>query len=190
MTAFIGPVEEDEQEWSLDWFSAEIDRVQANPPAAPEGLELVECTAEPRHWPTYVAHVEGMYPAPCYSCIIDDYARSERRERCKREHRRWKSWRIWTRLASRLYTLGITSSGGGVSFGRCEFCGIGRQAMAPHWRGKRPYILGAHRETWACLLKRRHRRTPHEGCGLCTKCAPCPECGSTHLDGIDCAASS
>lgn len=168
----------DEDEWTIEGFIADIDAMHANPPAAPEGMERVECAAEPPCWPTYVAHVDGMYPAPCMYCVSARQTEQLDRLRCQREHRRWKSWNIWSRLASRLYTLGITSSGGGTSFGRCKFCGIGRQYMAPHWRGKRSYILGLERETWTCWL-RGHRRVRLNGSSICVVCMPCPSCGST-----------
>lgn len=150
------------------------------PPPAPEGFELLECGATPRHWPEYAITDDTFYPGHCLRCQLDSVSRDNRRLRCEAEHRRWKSWRIWSRIASRLYVLGVTSSGGGTSYGRCEFCGIGRQQIAPHWRGKRVYILGKYREWWVCLLKRRHRYAPLRGNfgDLCAKCLPCPECGS------------
>lgn len=167
----------DEQEWTVDWFLAECDRVAANPPAAPEGMELIECEATPRHWPIYAAHVDGQYPMPCFLCERDELDRALRKAKCDREHRRWKSWHIWWRISSRLYALGITACGGGVWMGRCEFCGITRQHMAPRWRGKRSYVLGVKREAWSCL-RRGHRHSPTYY-GLCSVCAPCPSCGST-----------
>ena len=166
-----------DDEWPIEGFIAECDRVVADPPAAPRGLELVECGASPRHWPMYLAHVDGMYPSHCILCERDDLARQLRKVKCEREHRRWKSWSIWWRLAGWLYVIGITASGGGVSYGRCEFCGIGRQHIAPRWRGKRSYILGMRREEWTCL-RRGHRHSPTEY-GLCAICCPCPSCGST-----------
>lgn len=180
---------EDDREWTIEGFLAECEAITTNPPAAPEGLELIECEAEPRHWPTYAAYVDGQYPSPCPSCVLDDLSRQNAKLRCESDHRRWKSWNVWSRIASRLYVLGITSSGGGTSYGRCQHCGIGRQHMAPHWRGRRSYVLGVKRETWTCL-RRGHRRQESPSCGLCTVCAPCSECGSTdrlHVDGVDCA---
>lgn len=165
------------------------DQWTLHPPAAPEGFELIECTAEPRHFPVYMPVDNDLYPAPCPSCIYDALSESRERLDCKAHHRRWKSWRIWQRLSSRLYTLGITSSGGGTRYGRCKFCGIGRQHIAPLWRGKRHYILGVERETWACLIKRHHRRTAtHITAGLCSKCCPCPDCGSTDPTHYVCGA--
>lgn len=172
-------ITEDDQEWTVEGFIAECDRIGENPPAAPAGFELVECSAEPRHWPTYVAQVDGMYPAPCHMCITENLSRDLNQMRCEKEHRRWKSWRIWDRITSRLYVLGIIA-GSATWFGRCEFCGIGRQHMAPRWRGKRPYILGLQREQWACL-RRGHRRS-ETSYGVCSICLPCPSCGSTDPD--------
>jgi hypothetical protein len=54
-----------------------------------------------------------------------------------------------------------------------------------HWRGKRVYILGAHRNTWRCW-RQRHRPGDPIGFGFCAKCMPCPACGSKtagHNDG-------
>ena len=166
----------DEDEWTVEGFLAECDRVTENPPSAPDGMELIECGATPRHWPTYVPHVDGQYPAHCFLCERDDLDREVRQLRCEREHRRWKSWRVWLWISTRLYSLGL-STGGGVTYGRCEFCGIDRQHHAPRWRGKRSYVLGVRRETWTCL-RRGHRHSPTYY-GLCSICAPCPSCGST-----------
>ena len=168
---------EEDREWTVEWFLAECDRVTQNPPPAPEGFELVECGAFPRHWPIYLPVVDGTYPAPCFICERDNLDRELQQAACQRKHRRWKSWRIWQRISSRLYVLGITASGGGTSYGRCEFCGIARQHTAPHFRGKRVYILGVKRDTWTCLL-RGHRRA-ETYYGLCSICCPCPSCNST-----------
>lgn len=181
--------DETEVEWTVEGFLAECEAMRANPPAAPEGMERIECGAEPPHWPTYVAHVDGMYPSPCPSCQLSDMSRQYAKLRCERDHRRWKSWNGWSRISSRLYTLGITASGGGTSFGGCEFCGIGRQHHPPRWRGKRPYILGVQRDTWTCLLRYHHRRTVLQGSGFCTICLPCPDCGSTATDHFVCGGA-
>lgn len=176
----------EETEWTVEGFCAEVDRISANPPPAPEGFELVECTAG--HWPTYMAHVDGMYPAPCPACIIDDYSKRESIARCKAKHRRWKSWRILGWLSSRAYSLGIIASCG-TSYGHCEHCGIGRQHLRPRWRGKRSYILGVSTDDWGCLLKRHHRRTEARDCGLCSICCPCPDCGSTDPNHYVCGSN-
>lgn len=167
----------DDDEWTVDAFIAECERVTANPPPAPKGLELLECGATPRHWPTYVAHIDGQYPGHCYDCAIDNLDRANRRLVCERDHRRWKSWSALWWITTRLYALGITSTGASVRYGRCEFCGVGRQHSLPRWRGRRPYILGKSRYWWTCL-RHGHRHSPTDY-GLCSVCAPCPSCGST-----------
>lgn len=170
----------DEEEWTVDGFIAECDAILENPPPAPDGFELVECEATPRHWPTYFAHIDGMYDGHCPQCEVLELDRRLSEVRCQRTHRRWKSWNIWSRIASHLYVLGITSSGGGTRFGRCEFCGIIVQHMAPHWRGHRSYVLGLKREAWTCL--RHGHRTAQTYYGMCAICCPCPSCGSTEPD--------
>jgi hypothetical protein len=167
----------DDYEWTVEGFLADCEQIRTNPPLTPDGFDLIECDATPRHWPLYEPYVDGGYPATCLICERDAIGHANDRLRCERDHRRWKSWHIWWLIASRLYVLGITSSGGGVSMGRCEFCGITRQHMAPNWRGKRSYILGVRRETWTCL-RRGHRHSPTHY-GLCSVCAPCPSCEST-----------
>jgi len=50
------------------------------------------------------------------------------------------------------------------------------------WRdlcGRRPYVLGWPAWKWHCLLRAHHWPGEPIGLGLCAKCAPCPECGST-----------
>lgn len=165
-----------DDEWTVEGFLADCDRITDNPPTAPDGMELVECDATPRHWPIYLPVVEGQYPAHCFLCERDDLDREIRRRNCERDHRRWKSWRGWWHISLRLYALGITT-GGGTTHGRCEFCGVTRQEHAPSWRGRRSYILGKRREWWECL-RRWHRYSP-TAYGLCSVCAPCPSCGST-----------
>lgn len=163
----------------------ECERITENPPAAPDGFELVECNATPRHWPIYAAMVDGMYPAPCYLCLIAEADRLRRQDECRREHRRWKSWRARGWLALRLYTLGIVSSGGGLTYATCEWCSNTTQYHPLRWRGRRPYILGLQREWWTCLLGRGANRRPHipgrhERYGVwCGRCLPCPDCGAT-----------
>lgn len=178
----------DDEEWTVESFLADCDRITGNPPPAPEGMELVECSATPRHWPIYLPLVEGQYPAGCLLCERDELCEQISRMQCERDHRSWKSWRIWWSISSWLYVLGVTSTGGGVSFGRCAFCGVTRQHRAPRWRGRRTYILGKRREWWECL-SRGHRHLP-TGYGLCSVCWPCPSCGSPDPEHVgDCGGA-
>lgn len=178
----------DEGEFHLEWFCEEMERTRLNPPPAPDGLELVECAAEPRHWPMYLAHVDGQYPGHCLFCQVEEQG-DRLVEYAHKGHRRWWSWRIVRWFSGRAYSLGVIS---GSSWSNC-CCSLGAKPVTRlYWRGRRSYLLGVKRETWACLF-RGHRRTEHLGCGLCTICAPCSECGSTdvrHADGIDCEAAS
>lgn len=171
-------------EWTVEGFLAECDAVQANPPEAPPGMERVECGATPPHWPTYMAHVDGQYGAPCYMCISSE--QTERIAELKhRSHHRWWKWRAYRWLSRRGYSWGLTA---GSTWGNmCAHCGTTTQI---HWRGKRSYILGQPREWWQCLVKRHHIYTPLHGrtFDLCTKCAPCPDCGSTAADHEVCGA--
>jgi hypothetical protein len=171
-----------EPDWLAE-FSAEIDRMHANPPPASPGMELIECRAEPRHWPTYTAHVDGMFPSNCPTC--EYVALREERDRLEHEahHKRWQRWRITGWFARHAYSLGLIA-GSGTAYNGCPDCPL-RHTL--NWRGRRPYILGVERETWSCLLRRHHRRTAtHITAGLCSKCCPCPGCGSTAADHYCC----
>lgn len=174
-----------EQEWSVESFLAECDAVRDNPPPTPPGLELIECDAIPRHWPTYVAHVEGMYPAYCEACAWE--AGQPRREELEHRafHRRRQTWRITHWLALHGYSWGLLS-GSSHSWPPC--CGGERVTL--NWRGRRVYFFGKPREWWSCL-RRGHIYRPLEGrtFHLCAICCPCSGCRSTdpmHHDSIDC----
>lgn len=180
--------EQGDDEDFVEYLTRVGDLLVERPPAAPPGFVLVECTAEPRHWPEYHVAEDVFYPAPCSRCQMDSFSKSANEWRCKATHRRWKSWAILGWLGRKGYSLGAIG-GCGTSYGRCEFCGIGRQHTRPRWKGSRPYILGVKRETWACL-RRGHRRQEHISCGLCSVCMPCPECGSTDPTHYSCEVSA
>lgn len=161
-----------EDEWTVDGFMAEIQALEDSPPPTPDWQERIEC--DTHRWPTYVAHVEGMYPAACPSCIYESQ-RQQIVELQHRSHRPWLwKWKPYAWLARHGYSWGLTA---GSSWGNmCSLCGTTTRIS---WRGRRRYIFGVERETWGCLLKRHHRRTEAVDCGLCSKCCPCPTCGST-----------
>lgn len=172
------PIQGDDEDY-VEYLGRVAEHWSVHPPAAPPGFELVECIATPRHWPEYHVADDDFYPGLCCSCQYDMLRTTASEWECKAKHRRWKSWRILGWLAGKAYVLGIIASHG-TTYGRCEHCGIGRQYHRPRWRGRRPYVLGVFTETWGCLLKRHHRRaTSYITGGLCTKCLPCPDCGST-----------
>ena len=155
------------------------------PPPAPRGFMLIPCEASPRHYPEYRVAEDVFYPAPCLTCQFDATYRDLCEARCKLQHRRWKSWRAWGWLSSKGYVLGVIGSCG-TSYGRCEFCGIGRQHHRPRWTGKRSYILGVSTDTWACLRRGHRRQESHWSGGICTVCLPCPECESTAPEHFSC----
>lgn len=176
-----------EDEWSLDGFLAECDAIHDSPPPAPAGMELAECMAEPRHWPTYFPVVDGMYPAACPTCQY--VALREDRDRLEHEarHKPWHRWRLTKWFSRHAYSLGIIA-GSCWSNGCAHGC---KTRTTLSWRGRRPYILGVQRETWGCLLKRRHVRTAtYVTGGLCSKCCPCPDCGSTAADHSVCGVTA
>lgn len=99
-------------------------------------------------------------------------------------HARWQTWKITKRFAHRGYALGVLAGSGSSYSSECNGC------VRLYWRGRRPYILGLSRNTWRCLLvggpNGRHRPADQIGFGYCSKCLPCPTCGSEtagHLPG-------
>lgn len=90
-------------------------------------------------------------------------------------HRPWRRWKLTRRLAADAYVLGLIASyGTEYGGGGCNGC-----LTRPHWRGRRPYLLGWPRERWSCLLIGRHRRREIPGSNICAVCAPCWVCRST-----------
>lgn len=179
-----------EDEDYVDYIVRCCDHWITDPPVAPKGFDLVECTAEPRHFPLYMPVDDDLYPGHCLFCERDSMAKTISKQECRLEHRRWKSWKILGWLQRKSYALGVTRTGG-VSYGRCEHCGIGRQYMRPRFRGKRVYILYVQRDTWVCLLKHHHRpRRSYITGEMCTVCLPCPDCGSTDPTHYSCEASA
>lgn len=145
-----------------------------------------ECDAKPKHSPVYTsADDEGIgYGFPCPYCqLVDAY---ERHSGCAHaRHRAWRRWRVTHWLVTKAYTLGISSSGCGVQYGSgCKGCLVSRLRFT----GSRPYVLGVLTDHWRCLLKMRHIPADPIGLGFCSKCVPCPGCGSKtagHEPGCD-----
>ena len=91
------------------------------------------------------------------------------------EHRAWRRWQITRKLATWLYVTGITSNGGGLRWGAgCDGC----QTMPTWTKTRRVYVLGVKMDTWRCILKMHHWPGDPIGFGMCSKCLPCPDCGS------------
>jgi hypothetical protein len=131
------------------------------------GLVLAECDATPRHPHTWFYATEG-YPPPCMYCSWD--ALNESHRGCEHSHHRpWRRWKATRWLASRGYTLGVTS-GHSISWGAgCDGCVTG---VRP---GRSPYVLFRQREWWSCLLRRRHLFRPVDGLSwMCDRCNPDP----------------
>jgi len=175
------PVMGDDEDY-VAYLGRCADQWTKTPPEAPDGFERITCL---NHWPLYTVTDDDFYPAPCPACVADSMSRTVSELRCRAEHRRWKSWRVLGWLSGKAYWLGLTCSGG-VTYGRCQHCGIGRQHHRPRLRGKRPYILGVQRETWDCWRRGHRRRESHWTRGLCTVCLPCPDCGSTAPEHWSC----
>lgn len=89
-------------------------------------------------------------------------------------HGAWRRWRFTRWLLGWAYQLGVISGWGTTSTSACTGC-VSRIC----WRGQRYYVLGLPRDTWRCLLVGHHRPGEPVGFGMCGKCLPCPECGST-----------
>ena len=67
------PVQGDDEEY-VDYLGRTADHWINNPPPAPTGFELVECSATPRHWPEYSPIDDDLYSGGCSRCIIADQA--------------------------------------------------------------------------------------------------------------------
>lgn len=177
-------LEQGEDEGYLDYLTRQLAAWTDTPPAAPEGFELIPCRATPRHWPTYAVTDDDFYgPGGCPACDWADLYESHRL--CEHSHHRtWRRWKISHRIATWLYTSGLAVSGGGTSYGNgCNGC---MTSLPRFRRGERPYVLFVKWETWRCILKGHHTPGDPIAFGYCSKCLPCPDCGSKtagHEDG-------
>lgn len=106
------------------------------------------------------------------------------------------SWRRWTAtswLAGKLYTSGITRSGGSMGYDGADPIG-GPTYTLPKWSDvpprrnstMRPYLLGKQSFWWECLYRQgwkirgRHKPQKPYAFGVCAACVPCPECGALY----------
>lgn len=176
------PVQGDDEDY-VEYLGRCADHWSTNPPAAPEGFELIECSATPRHWPEYHAVDSDFYDAECSHCQYAALAAAH--AGCVHSHHKfWQRWKITGKFSSWLYSMGITASGGSWQMGGgCTGC----YTLPKFNRHKRVYALGVSMESWRCILKA-HHRPGDQVAGLCTKCYPCPTCGSktaTHEPGCE-----
>lgn len=145
-------------------------------PAALPRLMRVECGAESLHEPMWMEYDdEAWYPPGCPRCWYE--AMRDAHAGCAHSrHGSWRRWKLSHWLASWAYRLGLIASYGCTWDGHCNGCMSGFR-----WRltSSRPYVLGWPAWKWGCLLKNRHWPGGYVGFDCCTKCLPCPECGST-----------
>lgn len=157
---------------TLDSTGAEVH------PVTVHDLVKVDCTAEPAHEPMWMKFDDELWWAP--SCPICSYERErDAHAGCRHSHHRaWRRWKITRRALGWAYSMGLVSGWGQTYDGYCNGCVSGVLPV----RGRRTYALGWPTWKWGCLFKGRHWPGQFIGLGLCTKCAPCPECGSTEAD--------
>jgi hypothetical protein len=148
-------------------------------PAALPRLVAVECTNEPPHPPMWMEYSEeDWYAPPCYWCAYDMQAEAHAGCRHAR-HWPWRRWEITKRLASWAYSMGLVAGYGITHDGHCDGC-VSGFSVGP--RARRVYLLGWPAWKWRCLLTQGHWPGQFIGFDRCTKCCPCPECGSTEPD--------
>ena len=143
-TAVWTPPEMGEDEDYVEYLGRAADYYCTNPAPAGEHLELIECDATPRHWPTYTVKTDDFYPAPCGYCMHDDLQEQLHK---KERQTHWLDHPIRGRIALKVcgwaYSMGIIAGygvhGGGPT--RCRRC-----IVAIRFKGRRPYILGRERD--------------------------------------------
>lgn len=149
-----------------------------NPATLPR-LMRVECGAEPPHAPMWMEYDdEAWYPPSCPDCAY--VAMRDAHDPCRHSrHGVWRRWKLTKRLASWAYQLGLLAGYGATYDAHCDGCLDGFIWKPKHGR---PYTLGWPTWKWGCLLKKRHWPGGYVGFDCCTKCLPCPECGSSEWD--------
>lgn len=149
--------------------------VPVDPGSLPR-LVRVECGADPQHGPMWMEYdEEDWYAPPCPMCAY--VMMRDAHDPCRHSHHgAWRRWKVSAWLAGWAYQLGLIAGYGSTHDGFCRGCLDGFV-----WRPKhgRPYTLGWATWKWSCLLKKRHWPGGYVGFDCCTKCLPCPECGST-----------
>lgn len=162
-------------------MSADLDcNPEPTDPLTLPPLVRVHCDAEPPHPPMWMEHDEEDWYAPgCPICWYES-ARDAHAGCAHSRHLPWRRWKIAHWVVRKAYSLGITSNGGCMTWdGYCVGCWRGSWST---FRGRRVYVLGWPTWKWGCVLKNRHWPGQFIGFDSCTKCMPCPECGSTESD--------
>jgi hypothetical protein len=158
----------------------EIAMTVADTITVPDGMELTDCTAEPRHTPVFVPVDEDAWcPTPCPWCMADDHwqrvLKLEGAEQVRKHRRhRWYSNRVVHWLFGWAYQLGIVAAYGYSWNQHCKGC-----LDYIRVRGRRCYVLGWPTWKWSCLLRSHHWPGDFIGLDSCAKCLPCPTCDST-----------
>lgn len=138
------------------------------------GLRPFDCEHQPPHL-GWVVDADD-YGAPCPWCQLDDAQARITDLEVKRDwHGRWRGTRAFRWLLGKAYVAGLI---GGYRDGSCRQPGHGWCAGGARWRGRRPYILGRRSSDWRCILRCRHWPGDPIISGFCSKCLPCPDCGS------------
>lgn len=134
------------------------------------GLQLADCDTEPRHPHTFF-HASDAYPPPCMYCVSQSQQEQiDRLTACR--HWPWRRWKLSGRIASWLYALGLVAGYGFTNSSTCHGC------LCSFRFGNSSYLLGWPRWKWNCLLREHHWPGEFIGMNSCTKCYPCPDCGS------------
>lgn len=131
------------------------------------GLELVPCTASPRHPFMWLHACEDLgYGGPeCAFCELT--AAQQAHAGCEHaRHPAWGRWWITHRLLSHAYVLGIITGHGAIYGSACDGC-----LTSVRWRGQRPYVLGWPRWKWVCL-RRGHWPGAEYAPDACARCHP------------------
>lgn len=139
-------------------------------------LVRVECGAESSHDPMWMEYDdEAWYPPGCPTCWYE--AMRDAHAPCAHSrHGAWRRGKFSKWLASWAYRLGLVASYSSTYDEHCNGCMDGFRWSL---KSSRPYVLGWPTWKWGCLLKKRHWPGGYVGFDCCTKCLPCPECGST-----------
>lgn len=129
-----------DDEDTVDYLYRIGDYYRDNPPPPGKHLALIDCDAQPRHWPTYEVKTDDFYPAPCLYCVNESY---QKRLDANNIRTHWLDHPVRGKWASKIlgwaYSMGIIASFG-TQFGgptKCHYCISGVR-----FKGKRPYILG------------------------------------------------